>query len=218
MTVSRRAVLAAGATAGLGLIAGCTDVVEDSLSARPAAVAPAALEETGYGEHAVSEVVVSRTVGRFGLEHTIEATNWYAEYDRAIPLDSLGLTRPQAAVVSVLTTPQVSILGRTFNPVGDYSTDDLVELIQDQYDELEDVRRDGEESVTLLGSETTLTRYRARARLIEAGRSLDVFLQVSEPVEHGDDFVIGVAVFPQVAGLEAESGAVRTLLEGLEHQ
>ena len=223
MTVSRRALLAAGATAATGLVAGCTDLVADTLSSERATVARSALEETGYGEHTVEEVVVERTVGRFGIERTIEARNWYAEYDRAVDFGALGLglglgpDRFQAAVVSVLTTPQVSVLGKTFNPVGEYSTDELVALIQNRYDELESVERVDETSVSMLGEPTPLVRYRAEARLIEAGTTLDVFLQVSEPIAHEDDFVVGVAVYPQAVGYETESDAVRTLLEGLEH-
>ncbi|PCR92764.1 DUF6517 family protein [Natrinema ejinorense] len=218
MTLTRRQLLAAGAATGTGVVAGCTGLVRDSLSSTPGTVPAAALEETGYDEHTVEEVVVERTVGRFGIERSIEASNWYAEYDRAIALDSLGLTRIQAAVVSVLTTPQVSVLGKTFNPVGDYSTDDLVELIQNRYDRLEDVEYVDEESVVVLGTETTLARYRASARLITAGTTLDVFLALSEPVAHGDDFAICVAVYPQLQGLEAESGFVRTMLESVEHE
>ncbi|MXV61515.1 hypothetical protein GS429_05435 [Natronorubrum sp. JWXQ-INN-674] len=218
MTVTRRQVLAMGATAAAGAVAGCTDAVGESLASSPASVPRAALSETGYGEHVVDELVVERTVGRFGIERSIEVRNWYAEYDRAVSLDAIGLTRLQAAVVSVLTTPQISFLGRTFNPVGEYSTDELVELIQDRYDELEDVRYVDETAISVLGTETTLTRYLARARLIDIGATFDVFLQLSEPVAHGDDFVIGVAVSPQAAGLETESRSVRTLLESLEHE
>ncbi|OLZ42462.1 hypothetical protein A6E15_16495 [Natrinema saccharevitans] len=217
MTLTRRRLLVAGTTAGTALVAGCTGFVADSLASEAATVAPAALEETGYEERTVEEVPVERTVSRFGIERTIEARNWYAEYDRSISLDAVGLTRVQAAVVAVLSTPQVSVLGKTFNPVGDYSTDDLVALIQDRYDRLEDVDRVGEESATVLGSATTLVRYEARAQLVDASASIEVFLLVGEPVTHGDDFVIPVAVFPQVHGFETESGAVRTMLESIEH-
>ncbi|WP_226482109.1 DUF6517 family protein [Natrinema amylolyticum] len=218
MTVTRRQLLAGGAAAGTGIVAGCTDFVRDSLSSTPGTVSRAALEETGYGEHTVEEVVVERTVGRFGIERSIEARNWYAEYDRAIALDAVGLTRVQAAVVAVLTTPQVSFLGKTFNPVGEYSTDDLVELIQNRYDRLEDVRTVDEESISILGTETTLARYEASARLISAETTLDVYLELSDPIEHGDDFVICVAVYPQLRGLETESEPVRTMLGALEHE
>lgn len=217
MTLTRRRLLAAGTTAGTALVAGCTGLVEDSLASEAATVSRAALEETGYEERTVEEVPVERTVSRFGIERTIEARNWYAEYDRSIPLDALGLTRVRAAVVAVLSTPQVSVLGKTFNPVGDYSTDELVALIQDRYDRLEDVAFVDEEAVSILGSETPLARYEATARLIDAGTGLDVFMEVSEPVSHEDDFVIGVAVYPQLHGVETESGPVRTMLEAVEH-
>ncbi|MGQ3412891.1 DUF6517 family protein [Natrinema sp. LN54] len=218
MTVTRRELLAAGATAGTGIVAGCTGVAEDSLSSTVGTVSRAALEETGYEEHTVEEVVVERTVSRFGIERSIEARNWYAEYDRAIALDRVGLTRVQAAVVAVLTTPQVSVLGKTFNPVGEYSTDDLVAMIQERYDRLEDVRLIDERSISMLGTETTLARYEASARLIETGTTLDVYVRVSDPISHGDDFVVCVAVSPQVNGFETESAAVRTMLESLEHE
>ncbi|SDL05173.1 DUF6517 family protein [Natronorubrum texcoconense] len=218
MTVTRRDVLVAGATAGAGALAGCSGALEDSLSSMPAVVSPSALEETGYSEHAVEEVVVERTISRFGFKRSISVTNWYAEYDRSLSLGLPGLSRVQAAVVSVLTTPQVSFLGRTFNPVGEFSTDELVEMMQDRYDELEDVDRVDESSVSILGTETTLVRYTAAARLIPAATTIDVYVQLTEPVSHGDDFVIGVAVYPQVHGFETESGAVRTLLERLEHE
>ncbi|WP_121744328.1 DUF6517 family protein [Natronorubrum halophilum] len=217
MTVTRRRFLAAGATVGGGMIAGCTDLSEE-LASRPAIVSRAALEDTGYGEHTVEEFPVERSISRFGLERSIEVTNWYAEYDRSISLDMFGLTRVQAAIVSVLTTPQVSFLGRTFNPVGEYSTDELVELIQNRYDELEDVQYVDDRPVSILGTETALSRYAARARLAAVDATVDVFVELSEPVAHGDDFVICVAVYPQVRGFETESGAVRTLLESVEHE
>lgn len=218
MTFTRRHVLATGAVVGMGLGAGCTRLTEGALSSTPATVGDDALAETGYGEHAVDELTIERTVGRFGLERTIEVHNWYAEYDRAIALDAIGSTRLQAAVVAVLSTPRVSAFGRSFNPVGEYTTDELVELIQERYDELEAVERVDETIVSILDTETTVARYDARARLVEAGTTFDVAVQLSEPVEHGDDFVLGVAVYPQVAGLETESDAVRTLMAGIEHE
>ncbi|WP_254521661.1 DUF6517 family protein [Natrinema caseinilyticum] len=217
MTVTRRQLLAAGATAGTATVAGCTGFLRDSLSSTAATVPGAALEDTGYSEHTVDEVVIERTVGRFGIDRSVEVRNWYAEYDRSIALDALGLTRVQAAVVAAFTTPQVSFLGKTFNPVGNYSTDDLVELIQDRYDRLEDVQYVDEEPISILGTETALVRYEARARLLSAETTLDVYLQLSEPVAHENDFVIGVAAYPQVRGIETESDAVRSLLESLEH-
>lgn len=218
MTFTRRYILASGAAVGMGLGAGCSRHTDGALSATPATVDDDALAETGYGEHAVDELPLERTVGRFGLERTIEVRNWYAEYDRAVALDAIGLPRLQAAVVAVLSTPRVSAFGRSFNPVGEYTTDELVELIQERYDELEAVERVDETVVSILGTETTVARYDARARLVQAGIAFDVAVQLSEPVEHGDDFVLGVAVYPQVAGLETESDAVRTLLSGIEHE
>ncbi len=216
MTLTRRQVLAAGAVAGVGGLAGCLGWPDDQLAASPATVGTGALAETGYDEHVVEEWPIERTVDRFGIDRTISVTNWYAEYDRSVSLP--GLSRLQAAVVSVLSTPQISILGRTVNPVGEYSTGELVALIQERYDEVRDIRFVDEESVTTLDTETTIDRYRASARLIEAGTTIDVYLAITEPVSHGDDFVIPIAIYPQFLGLEVESASVRTLLEAIDHE
>lgn len=218
MNVTRRRALAIGALVGTGLGPGCTRLADGSLSSSPATVADDALSATGYREHGIGEFVIDHTVSRFGLERTLEVRNWYAEYDRAIPLDAFGLPRLQAAVVAVLSTPRVSALGRSFNPVGEYTTDELVGLIQERYDELEIVERVGETAVAILGTETTVAEYDGRARLVEARFTLDVTVRVSEAVESGGDFVLCVAVAPRIGGVETEGNAVRTLLAGVEHE
>ncbi|ELZ02874.1 hypothetical protein C482_04406 [Natrialba chahannaoensis JCM 10990] len=220
MNVTRRHLLAAGATGTTAALAGCAGILDETLTSRPATVPEAVRSETGYDERTVEELIVERTVGRFGIDRSIEVTNWYAEYDRAVPLDGLGLGlgRAQAAVASVLTTPQISFLGRTFNPVGELSTAELIELIQDRYEELEDVDHRDATTVSVLGTETTVDRYLAQARLIDAGTTLEVYLQITEPIAHGDDFVICVAVYPQLLGMELESASVRTLFEGVNHE
>ncbi len=108
------------------------------------------------------------------------------------------------------------MLGRTMNPVGEYTTDDLVALVQNRYDEIRGVRRVDDAAIAVLGTTTTLARY--RARLLETGAAIDVILQLSETVPNGDDFVLGVAVSPQLLGLDVESTAIRTLLYGIEHE
>ncbi|RQG91080.1 DUF6517 family protein [Natrarchaeobius chitinivorans] len=218
MTITRRAFLATGAAAGTATLAGCMDPLRETLSSSPATVSADARSEAGYDEHVVDEMVVDHPVGAFGLERTIEVVNWYAEYDRAISLEGLGLTRLQAAVFTVLSTPQVSVLGRTHNPIGEYSTDELVELIQERYDRLAVEEAVDEQAVTVLGTETPVTQYRGQARLVEIGRRLDVTLHVSEPVAHGEDFVLCVAVSPRLFDVDVESSSVRTLLEGIEHE
>lgn len=215
--VTRRTVLAGAAGAGLGGLSGCLDWPGDGVASTPARIGERALANTGYGERTVEELVVDRSIDRFGIEHSIEVINWYAEYDRAVSI-APGLPRLRSAVVSILSTPQLSVFGRTINPVGEYTTDELVALVQDRYDEIGDVRRVDDASITVLGTTATLARYRARARLLAAGAPIDVFLQVSEAVPHGDDFVLGVAIYPQLLGLETESPAVRSLLEAIEHE
>lgn len=219
MASSRRHLLA-GAGAGLGgALAGCLDALTGgdppTFEAEPARVAPAALDRTGYAEYRVRQDVLTRSVGALGLTREVRVHNWIAEYDRAVDLGPLGLGRLQAAVFAALATPQVELVGRTFNPVGGMSTDELAELVQEHYGGIRNVEPAATGRAAVLGRETTLGRYRGEARLLGAGLDLDVHLYLTEAVPSGTDFVVCVAAHPRAAGRRED--AVRALLGGVRH-
>ena len=218
MQPTRRELLA-GAGTGLAVgLAGCSgqltaegaafDAVEATLSA-------SVQSDTGYSHHRTQPFTVTREFKRLGFTRSVEVKNVISEYDRAIELGLLG-GRLQAAVFATLSTPQVSILGKSFNPVADMSTVEIAEMIQERYENVSDVREDDTFESAVGGNATTVTRFTARARLVAAGIGVDVYLYVSEAVEFGEDFVVTLAVHPQAFGEQRDT--VETLMGGVEHE
>ena len=214
-SLSRRRLLAGVGATGAASVAGCSSLSGPiTFESTPPSVADAALSDTGYSHTQTTTPVVTREVSAFGLSRDIEVTNAVAEYDRAFDLGPLGLGRYRAAVFAVLSTPQISYLGQTFNPVGEMETDELAEMLQQQYRNLRNLSADGEFTATVLDTSTTVTQYAGVAVLTEAEFEVDVFVLFSEPVAHGEDFVLSVAVYPQFL---AERDHVRRLLSGVRH-
>jgi len=211
---SRRGLLAGGVGLAAGL-AGCAGVVGDptSFEAEAATVSDAALSETGYGEFRVRSETSTRTFEAGGQSQDVEVTSQVAEYDRAIEV--LG-ERFQGAAFTVLSTPQVTVLGATFNPVGDMSNAELAELIQDRYDGVENVERaaDAEYATEVLGTETRVVRYDADGDIADLGLTVDLRLHIADVVEAGEDFVVPLAAYPTAID---DGDAVLTLLNGVEH-
>jgi hypothetical protein len=197
------------ATAGCGFILG-----EESLSfeAEVARVPESVAEDTGYTFEGVPQQTFERTFEVADQSRTVSVTNRMAEYEKTVDLGPLGELR--AAIFTALSTPKVSILGQTFNPVAELSTADLVERIQAQFEDIGSLERDGETTIAMLGTETTLTRFTGRTRLA-GDHELDIYLHVSEAVEHEDDFVIAVGGYPQ--RLPGEESNVMELTEGIDH-
>lgn len=214
MRPSRRDVLA-GAGTGLAVgLAGCTSGGA-SFGAAEATLATAVQSDTGYSHHRTTEDTIVKEFGRFGITRSVEVTNVVAEYDRAIELGLLD-TRLQAAVFAVLSTPQVRILGRSFNPVADMSTVEIADLLQERYEGISDVEEDGEFTAPVAGESTTVTRFTAEARLVAAGVALDVYLFVSAAVEVGEDFLVTLSVHPQAHGRKEDT--VRRLMDGVVYE
>lgn len=217
MSQKRRRFLAgAGAVVG-GSLAGCVGFLkgEESLefSATQGSVAQAALDDTGYGEHKIEEFPVEKSYeGR-----TVEVTNWYSEYDRAIELDLTG--RFQGAVFSVLTTPKVEVpgVGEALNPVEDRGRDWIVEQVQNRYENVRNVTGVGEYTHSILGTQAKIGEYEADAEVgVESiSRTVELAMHVSDPIDHGDDFVIVVSAYPK--RLAGEDENVQTLMGGVRH-
>lgn len=222
MSRDRRRFLAAAGTALSGSLAGCVGFIlgNDALevSASKATVGQSALDDTGYEENAVEEVEIERTFEVGGQERTVVASNWQAEYDRAVELE--GFDRFRGALFVAFSTPQVEIdiADKTLNPVGDKSHRELVTLVQDSYEGLESVTGVGEYTASLLGSQATVGEYEGEATFAGTGQTVDLAVHVTNPIEHGDDFVVCVAAYPDYPPLtDGEADNVETLFGGVEH-
>ncbi|MFC6837291.1 DUF6517 family protein [Halomarina ordinaria] len=218
MTMSRRRFVAgATGTTALAALAGCLGVITGSealtFDARPATLPESAREGTGYEEDDVSRMTVTREVSAAGQTREVEANNVLAQYDKGVDLPMIG--RLRAAVFTVLSTPKVDVLGRTFNPVADMSTDELVEMVQRRYENVQNVERVDSRTVSLLGEETNAVRYRADATLAEESATAEVHLTVTEAVGAGEDFVLCFAGSPTFLD---EQETVTTFIEATEHE
>ena len=210
-----RRVLASLAIALLALTAGCVGVLtgEEALAfdAEPVEVADEQRAEADYETVAVEARTVNRSVSVAGETREVSVTNRVASYQRAVDLGPLG--EAPFARFTVLATPQVEVLGQTFNPAGGFSNRDLALRLQSQYDSIEDVRFVGNRTVEILGEPRTVSRFDATTTV--AGVGIDLALHVTK-FQHGGDFVVAIAVYP--ARLDGEAARVEAMLRGIQHE
>lgn len=211
---TRRRTIAAVAVAALLVTSGCVGFLtgSDSLSfeSEPLKVTSDAQEQTGYEEKRRTTKQINRTYSVAGQERDVVVTNHLSEYARSA--DTL-FGDQEVARFTVLSTPQVKIAGQgPFNPVDDFSNRELVLRLQEQYGSIDNIRAEGNRTLTVLGNETTVSKFRADATL-EGGQEVEVFIHITK-VKHEGDFVIGVAVHPTELD---EQENVNTLFEEIDH-
>ncbi|MUV61147.1 DUF6517 family protein [Halobacterium sp. CBA1126] len=201
------------ALAALLATSGCLGVLTGGgveVSASQATVSEDALQETGYQEVSVDESVVTREFSAAGQSRNVTVTNWVAMYERSIDVPFLGEQR--AAVFGAFASPEVSVLGQSFNPIEDYDNRELAGLAQQQYDGLSVGDSVGTREATVLNETTEVTKFEGTADI--DGQTVDVYIHVTK-VKHDGDHVVAVAIYPQA--LDGEQDRVDELLAGLEH-
>lgn len=212
MTGTRR-VIASLLLATLVLVSGCSFITgEDALefTADDVSVDQSAQSETDYEEARNTDQTITRNYTVADQNRTVKVINKLAEYKRQVDLGPLG--KSEFARFTVLATPKVNIAGKTFNPVGDMSRAELAEMITREYKTIENVQPVGNRTTTMLGQQTTVSKFSARAETVE-GQSVDVYLHIAR-IEDGDDYVLAIAVHPQQLD---EQGNVDQLMAGAQH-
>ncbi|WP_232688622.1 DUF6517 family protein [Halobacterium zhouii] len=201
------------ALAVLVLSSGCLGFLSGpvTFSASKATVSENALSETGYEKARIQSNEVTRTFSVVNQSKNVTVTNWISMYERSVDLPLGGNQR--AAVFSAFTTPEVSVLGQSFNPVEKYSNRELAALAQKQYGSLSVGNAVGNRTVEMLNQSATVTKFEGQATL-KGGQSVDVYVHVTK-VNHGSDYVVAVAIYPQ--RLDGEQQKVDALLKGLQH-
>lgn len=209
--MNRRTLLGSLAGAGVAAVAGCLDVVGlAEHESRPFGVERDTREHTGYVQTDVEEQVVEESVDLAVYSETIRVRNWVTTHEKGV--DVADLVDASAAMFAVLSTPQISIAGRQVNPVEDMSTGELVELVAENYEDIDDVEHQGDETVTVLGESTTSSTFQANAVFL--GTDLPVNMHVTEAVATEEDLVVSIAVYPQtLAAVEAAN--VDSLVAGI---
>ena len=201
------AVVLLAVTAGCGFITGQSAL---TFSASPTTVADGAQSETGYEEVTVEEQTVTRTYSGANRSREVEVTNQLAQYERQVDLGPLGSQR--AAVFVTLTSPEVEVGGRTFNPISDMSEREILAEFESQYEGVSVGDSVDSRSTTVLGKSVTVEKFEGTATL--SGTQVDTYVHAVK-LKHETDYVVAVAIYPQqIPGEEEE---VFSLLDALEH-
>lgn len=181
----------------LAVTAGClggggADVIRGEAS--NATVDDDALAETGYERHRAEAGWLNTTLdvelgGDVELSSSpeVEARTRVTEYRRA------GDPAVAFAVYATPAVRPVESIDATVNLATLSDTEDLAADVQTEYASVEGATHVRNETVTLLGNETTLRVYEATATA--DGEPVDVVIAVAS-VEHGGDHVTAVSVAP----------------------
>ncbi|WP_129115644.1 DUF6517 family protein [Halegenticoccus tardaugens] len=204
--------VATGALAALTLGGGCLDFVtgEEALTfeAEPARTDEETASDAGYELEEEESQTVEREFSAAGQTRTVEATNEIATYEKTMRIPVVG--EAKLGVFAVISSPAVEVAGKTFNPIGDYDHDELVEMLTSNYEGLSDPEKVDERSATVLGSDETVSKYEATATF--EGQEVDVFVHVAKARD--DDFVVPLGVYPRDADEEEN---VVSMMEAIEH-
>ncbi|MFB6255841.1 MAG: DUF6517 family protein [Haloplanus sp.] len=177
-----------------------------------AAAAPATLDATGYAERRadsppLNATITARIEGDVTLQTTreVRATTARRVYARSTP--------DGPVVVGLYAVPSVKPFENADlrkNPAAGLSTAAILGRSQSVYTDVRDRSTTGERSVTVLGTEATLTRYRAVATVNGTDRRVSAAVVT---VAHGDDYVTVVVMTPR--GREA---SLPRLLDAVRHE
>jgi len=209
--MNRRRLVVGTAGVAVSALAGCLGAVGlDEHEATPAGVERSAREETGYERTNVEEMVVRESVDA-GVSEEITVRNYLTEHEKGVDLGPVG--NVQAAAFNLLTSPQISIAGREFNPIEAMSAEELIELVEADFDGIDDVEHVADGEVSILGQETAESVFEAEAA-VGAGISVDVNVHVTESVRTDEDHLVAIAVYPQQVRSQEEAN-VATMTDGV---
>ncbi|MFC6825348.1 DUF6517 family protein [Halopelagius fulvigenes] len=209
----RRTVAVLLAVAMLVSTSGCVGVLTGekplTVSADPAVVEESVASNAGYTSNGTRTVEVNRTFSVAGQERTVVAENKMTTYEKSL---DLAVVEAKVGVFTVVSTPAVEVAGQTLNPIGDYSNARLVELVQNRYSGLSDVREVSSRTITVQGTETEVTKFAGKANV--RGRQVDVYVHVTK-YRDGDDFVVAIGIYPQP--LNGEQQNVLSMMRAIQH-
>lgn len=168
--------------------------------------------DTGYERTRAGEQVITKKFSAVGQTRRVKVSNYLAEYKRQVRIPLLGTQ--ELARFTVLATPEVEVLGRTFNPVSDLSNRELAQRVQQKYTTIRNVRLVGNRTVQVLGEGVRVSKFAAEATT-RGGQTIDVYVHIAK-TEAKNDFIVAVAVYPQT--LPREQQTVNRLLQGIKHE
>lgn len=203
MKTTRRAfgaLLASGFAAGsgcLGFARGNEPLYFEAVGATPS---EAAVSEAGYEHRSTETQTITEEFEVGGVTRSAEAVNVIAQYDKPIDLGPLGSRR--GAVFAVYATPQIEVLGRTFNPVEDMSHRKLTRRVQSNFEEISINERVDTRTITVLDKKTELSKFAGTATLDSV--DVEVFVHLGT-VKSKNDILVLLGIYPRILGDEEET-------------
>lgn len=173
-------------------------------------VLPEFTSEVNYKLVKKASPTVTRELSVGGKKRTVKATNKIATYEKTKSIPTVG--EQKIATFAAITTPVVEVLGKTFNPVGNYDHEALVNLLASEYNSLTNVRRIGSRQITVLGAETKVSKFAAQAT--SNSQTIDVYIRVTR-IQHEGDYVIPVGIYPRKISDEGDN--ILELMRNLNH-
>ncbi|SDQ63949.1 DUF6517 family protein [Natronobacterium texcoconense] len=216
MKISRRSLLAAGATGTVASTAGCLDFVlgDGPLEFTAARVAPtdAALEETGYEEDGVEEQSFEETVD-VGVEREVEASLWASIYTKERELAGQS---HEAGVFAAVSVPGMEVAGYSVNPLEEMSSNELLEEFLNEVEvgdrEIGNLAYEESVDLSILGESREVEQFSGETEY--AGQDVDVEIALTS-FNHEGDLLVLLGSYPEEFSDEAEN--VEALLESVEH-
>ncbi len=218
MTLSRRSVLAAGATGTLALTAGCLDVVfgNEPLEFDSEQVAPSddALTAAGYQEKEATEDTLDRTVELpGGVERDVRASIWRSVYTKDV--EYAGQTS-EGAIFAGVSIPGMQVGGRSLNPLDELSNEELLDRFLEQVPNdnggISNISQEESFGLDILGDGRTVDVFVGESTL--EGETIDIELKLTS-FNHEGDLLVLLGTYPKM--LTAESANVEELMESAEH-
>ncbi|MFB6154808.1 MAG: DUF6517 family protein [Haloferacaceae archaeon] len=210
----RQTTTVAAVLAVLVLTSGCIGFITGNealeLEAKKAVTDQSVANDAGYELNGSQADSLERNLSFAGVTRKVRVTNWVTTYDKSVDVPVVGSMR--LAMFGIVTTPAVDVAGKARNPIGDYSNDRIIRLFASKYDGLSNAHRVGSQNLTVLGTDTEVTKYEATTTV--QGRDVEVYAHVTK-LRHDSDFVIAVGVYPKM--LDGEQQNVFELLRAIEH-
>ena len=181
-----------------------------AFSASEAKIGDDALANSGYEHEETQKLELNRTVEAGGQSRQVEVTNWAALYTKSIEIEGMG--EQQAAALAVFSTPEVNVLGQTFNPVGQMDNAELIERVVSQQGSVDDIQEVGTDEITMLGETVEVTKFSATIQM--DGQEVDGYVHIGQ-VTHDGDIVLVAGMYPQQ--LPDEEETILELMSAVEH-
>jgi len=197
-------------------IGGCVGLLmgdDLEMDGEPAGVSDEALAETDFQFAEYRTIYLNETIDVEGQTRRINATNHATIYERTSNLERFD--RETGGFV-VLSTPDVSVAGRSVNPAARMSNRELVERFQGDLEsgigELGNLTKVSERTEPVLGYAATVSVFETTTTV--DGREVTLYVHVTK-LKHENDLVAAIGVHPEA--LQQQAPEIHALMRGIEH-